>query len=175
MIIVTGTKRSGTSMWMQILIAAGFPHIGEAFPMRWEQTIKAANPDGFFESHLRRGVFYKTNPHPKTGAYLFPEQVQHHADDDEEGVFGAVPAIVKSLEPRRRGGAKRGFGSAREAVDRPRAGQLEAREQAERGVGDRQPRGAADRREHHALDEQLPRDPRAARADRQPHRDLAAP
>ena len=76
MFIVTGTKRSGTSMWMQILIAAGLPIIGEAFPMRWEQTIKAANPEGFYESHLRRGIYYRTNPHPKTAAYLFPEQVQ---------------------------------------------------------------------------------------------------
>ena len=49
MFIVTGTKRSGTSMWMQILIAAGLPIIGEAFPMRWEHTIKAANPEGFYE------------------------------------------------------------------------------------------------------------------------------
>jgi len=30
--IVTGTKRSGTSMWMQLLRAAGFPPIGEALP-----------------------------------------------------------------------------------------------------------------------------------------------
>jgi len=90
MIIVTGTKRSGTSMWMQILIAAGFPIIGEAFPMRWEQTIKAANPDGFYESHLRRGIYYRTNPHPKTGAYLFPEQVQHH------GVKVFVPGLIRS-------------------------------------------------------------------------------
>jgi hypothetical protein len=90
MIIVTGTKRSGTSMWMQILIAAGFPYVGEPFSGRWEQTIKAANPDGFFESHLRRGIYYKTNPHPKTGAYLFPEQVVHHA------VKVFIPGLVRS-------------------------------------------------------------------------------
>jgi putative methionine-R-sulfoxide reductase with GAF domain len=90
MIIVTGTKRSGTSMWMQILIAAGFPIIGEAFPMRWEHTIKAANPEGFYESHLRRGIYYRTNPHPKTGAYLFPEQVQHHA------VKVFIPGLIRS-------------------------------------------------------------------------------
>ncbi|MCY1008022.1 hypothetical protein OV079_21175 [Nannocystis pusilla] len=90
MIIVTGTKRSGTSMWMQILIGAGFTYIGEQFSGRWEQTIKAANPDGFYESHLRRGIYYKTNPHPKTGAYLFPEQVQHHA------VKVFIPGLVRS-------------------------------------------------------------------------------
>ena len=90
MMIVTGTKRSGTSMWMQILIGAGYPIIGEAFPMRWEHTIKAANPEGFYESHLRRGIFYRTNPHPKTGAYLFPEQVQHHA------VKVFIPGLIRS-------------------------------------------------------------------------------
>lgn len=90
MMIVTGTKRSGTSMWMQILIGAGYPIIGEAFPMRWEHTIKAANPEGFYESHLRRGIFYRTNPHPKTGAYLFPEQVTHHA------VKVFIPGLVRS-------------------------------------------------------------------------------
>lgn len=90
MLIVTGTKRSGTSMWMQILIGAGFAYVGEPFSGRWEQTIKAANPDGFFESHLRRGIYYKTNPNPKTGAYLFPEQVQHHA------VKVFIPGLVRS-------------------------------------------------------------------------------
>ena len=78
MIIVTGTKRSGTSMWMQILTAAGFPAFGEAFPRNWENTIKSANPDGFYESILRRGIYYKTNPHPVSGAYFFPEQVERH-------------------------------------------------------------------------------------------------
>ena len=29
MVIVTGTRRSGTSMWMQILQAAGLPIVGE--------------------------------------------------------------------------------------------------------------------------------------------------
>lgn len=90
MIIVTGTKRSGTSMWMQILIAAGLPYVGERFSGRWEQTIKAANPEGFYESHLRRGIYYKTNPHPRTGAYLFPEQVLHHA------VKVFIPGLVRS-------------------------------------------------------------------------------
>ena len=32
MIFVSGTKRSGTSMWMQVLRAAGLPVLGEAFP-----------------------------------------------------------------------------------------------------------------------------------------------
>lgn len=70
MIIVTGTKRSGTSLWMQILTAAGFQYIGRPFSKDWEQSIKPANPHGFFESQLRGGIYHKTNPHPKSGDYL---------------------------------------------------------------------------------------------------------
>jgi len=76
MIIVTGTKRSGTSMWMQILKAAGFPILGEAFPGDWGETIREANSGGFYESPLRHGIYYATNPHPKTGAFLPPHETQ---------------------------------------------------------------------------------------------------
>jgi hypothetical protein len=79
MIIVTGTKRSGTSMWMQILASAGFTVIGEKFPHDWISTIKGANPRGFYESKLCRGVNFQTNPNPETGTYLAPVQVQSHA------------------------------------------------------------------------------------------------
>jgi len=90
MIIVTGTKRSGTSMWMQLLQAAGFPPIGDAFPRNWETTLKDANPGGFWESELRRGIFYETNPDPKTGTYLFPEQTERHA------VKVFIPGLLKT-------------------------------------------------------------------------------
>lgn len=90
MIIVTGTKRSGTSMWMQVLIAAGFPSFGEAFPRVWEKTIKDANPDGFYESILRRGIYWQTNPHPRTGDYFFPEQVEEHI------VKVFIPGLVRT-------------------------------------------------------------------------------
>lgn len=90
MIIVTGTKRSGTSMWMQLLHAAGFPPIGEAFPRNWETTLKDANPGGFWESELRRGIYYETNPDPKTGAYLFPEQTERHA------VKVFIPGLIRT-------------------------------------------------------------------------------
>ncbi|MFT6395680.1 MAG: hypothetical protein ACJAYU_000422 [Bradymonadia bacterium] len=73
MIIVTGTKRSGTSMWMQLMNAAGVPVLGEEFSKNWKDTIHDANPHGFFESDMRRGVYYKTNPNPKNGYYLTPE------------------------------------------------------------------------------------------------------
>jgi hypothetical protein len=90
MIIVTGTKRSGTSMWMQLLKAAGFPPIGQAFPRNWETTLKDANPAGFWESELRRGIYYETNPDPKTGAYLFPEQTERYA------VKVFIPGLIKT-------------------------------------------------------------------------------
>jgi hypothetical protein len=90
MVIVTGTKRSGTSLWMQILIAAGIPHFGEAFPRDWESTLKEANKEGFYESMLRAGIYYATNPHPKTGAYFFPEQVDGHC------VKVFIPGLVRS-------------------------------------------------------------------------------
>ena len=90
MIIVTGTKRSGTSMWMQILGAAGLPLFGEAFPRDWGKTLRDANPEGFYESILRQGIYWRTNPHPRTGAYFFPEQVQRHA------VKVFIPGLVRT-------------------------------------------------------------------------------
>ncbi len=90
MIIVTGTKRSGTSMWMQLLKAAGFPPIGDAFPRNWAKTIKDANPGGFWESELRRGIYYATNPQPKTGTYLFPQQTRRNA------VKVFIPGLIRS-------------------------------------------------------------------------------
>ena len=90
MIIVTGTKRSGTSMWMQILGAAGLPLFGEAFPRDWGRTLRDANPEGFYESILRQGIYWRTNPHPQTGAYFFPEQVQRHA------VKVFIPGLVRT-------------------------------------------------------------------------------
>jgi hypothetical protein len=79
MIIVSGTKRSGTSMWMHVLVAAGLPYIGERFPAGWSELLREANPDGFFESELTGGIYYRTNPHPLTGAYLSPQQTRQHA------------------------------------------------------------------------------------------------
>jgi hypothetical protein len=90
MIIVTGTKRSGTSMWMQILIAAGIPHFGDAFPKDWGTTLKDANKEGFYESLLRAGIYHATNPHPRTGSYFFPEQVEGHC------VKVFIPGLVRS-------------------------------------------------------------------------------
>lgn len=90
MVIVTGTKRSGTSMWMQILAAAGLPVIGEAFPSHWGESIREANAQGFFESKLRKGIFYLTNPDPKTGAFFPPAHTQRHA------VKVFIPGLVRT-------------------------------------------------------------------------------
>ena len=90
MIIVTGTKRSGTSMWMHMLVAAGLPCIGDRFPAGWGELLRDANPDGFFESELVAGVNYRTNPHPMTGAYLSPRATQHHA------VKVFIPGLVRT-------------------------------------------------------------------------------
>ncbi len=90
MIVVTGTKRSGTSMWMQLLKAAGFPPIGDAFPRNWGKTIHDANPGGFWESELRLGINYQTNPDPKSGTYLFPNQTRRNA------VKVFIPGLIRS-------------------------------------------------------------------------------
>ena len=79
MIIVSGTKRSGTSMWMHILATAGLEIIGERYPAGSDGLLGEANPDGFFESQLVSGINFQTNPHPLTGTYLAPEATRRHA------------------------------------------------------------------------------------------------
>ena len=91
MFLVSGTKRSGTSMWMQVLRSAGVPVLGSAFPRNWDKSsLKDANPDGFYESILRQGIYFRTNPHPTTGAYFMPEHVKGYA------VKVFVPGVVRS-------------------------------------------------------------------------------
>ena len=77
-------------MWMQILRAAGYDTIGEPFPRDWERTIRAANSEGFYESPFRTGVYYATNPNPRTGVYLSP------ADSRRVAVKVFVPGLVRS-------------------------------------------------------------------------------
>ncbi|MCA9492478.1 MAG: hypothetical protein KC621_21240 [Myxococcales bacterium] len=90
MVVVTGTKRSGTSLWMRMLIEAGLPSIGEAFPTVWGDSIRDANPHGFFESRLRRGIWFATNPDPRTGAYLHAGPTRLHA------VKVFVPGVIRT-------------------------------------------------------------------------------
>ncbi len=77
-------------MWMQVLAAAGLPIIGEAFPGDWSETLREANPHGFYECLLRHGVYYRTNPHPVTGEFVLPEQVRGHA------VKVFIPGVIRS-------------------------------------------------------------------------------
>lgn len=90
MFVITGTKRSGTSMWMQLFAAAGLPVVGEAFSRNWAETIRDANPHGFYESSFRRGVYFETNPNPKTGAYVTAGQLRGKAIK----IF--VPGLVRT-------------------------------------------------------------------------------
>lgn len=90
MIVVTGSMRSGTSAWMQILAAAGYPYIGEAFAAHWGDDLRARNPKGFFESQLVAGIYFATNPHPETGHFLRPGKTSRHA------VKVFVPGLVRS-------------------------------------------------------------------------------
>ena len=90
MVVVTGTKRSGTSMWMRMLVEGGLPHFGERFPARWQESIPTANPHGFYESRLRRGVYYATNPDPETGEYLAAAATRDHA------VKVFIPGVVRT-------------------------------------------------------------------------------
>ncbi|MBZ5708131.1 hypothetical protein [Nannocystis pusilla] len=89
MLFVSGTKRSGTSMWMQVFRAAGLPVLGEAFP-RGFTGIQEANPDGFYETLLRHGIYYRTNPNPTTGEYFLPDHVEGYA------VKVFIPGVIRS-------------------------------------------------------------------------------
>ncbi len=77
MIVVAGTHRSGTSLWMQILRAAGLPVLGERFPRKFS-GLTALNPEGFWETRLRTGINFLSNPDPETGIYLAPEATRDH-------------------------------------------------------------------------------------------------
>ena len=77
MIIVTGTKRSGTSLWMQILERSGFQILGEKFPSEWGKSIVDANPNGFYESTLRYGINWTSNP--AKDHYFHPDAYRNHA------------------------------------------------------------------------------------------------
>lgn len=78
-------------MWMQVLRSAGVPVLGSAFPRNWaKSSLKDANPDGFYESILRQGIYFRTNPHPTTGAYFMPADVEGYA------VKVFVPGVVRS-------------------------------------------------------------------------------
>ncbi len=77
-------------MWMQILIAAGFPYVGEKYSGNWARSIRDANPEGFFESRLRQGIYFATNPDPDTGRFLHPKTVRRHV------VKVFIPGLIRT-------------------------------------------------------------------------------
>ena len=75
---------------MQILINAGFPFIGKDFIGTWKDSIAEANSEGFYESSLRTGINFTTNPNPGSGTYLHPHTTTNYAAK----VF--VPGLVRT-------------------------------------------------------------------------------
>ncbi len=104
MLIVSGARRSGTSMWMQVLQAAGLPVIGEAFPLEWKQTLGQLNRGGFYESTLRDGINFTSNPHPVSGVYLHPAEtradvVKVFAEGVVHTDFAFLDRVLVSVRP----------------------------------------------------------------------------
>ncbi len=75
---------------MQILKAGGVQTIGKDFSSIWKDTIYSANKRGFYESLFRRGIYYRTNPSPHSGAWIPPDTSQHL------GVKVFVPGVLRS-------------------------------------------------------------------------------
>ncbi len=105
MFILTGSKQSGTALWMQILIAAGYPPFGEDVALESAQRPSDANADRRFEASLRHGINFTTNPSPTTGQYVFPEQLARHVAEifpfgvarTERAYVGKVVATLRPL------------------------------------------------------------------------------
>lgn len=91
MVIVSGSKRSGTSMWMQILVAAGLEPLGRRFSANWEERLSHLNPEGFYESPFRHGLNFTNNPDPQTGQYIDPREETFTAMK----VFGSALAMTE--------------------------------------------------------------------------------
>lgn len=91
-------------MWMQVLEAAGLPVIGERFPLNWEKTLGDLNRGGFYESTLRDGVNFTTNPHPVSGVYLHPHEtradvVKVFAEGVVHTEFAFLDRVLVSVRP----------------------------------------------------------------------------
>jgi len=85
MIIVTGHKRSGTSLMMQMLDKAGFITIGEKFPEAWDKKMYGKNKEGFFESKfIDQGVNNSTSP------------FTHRDDTELSAVKVFTPGLLKT-------------------------------------------------------------------------------
>lgn len=75
--LVSGTRCSGATVWMKALEGAGIPVVGKSFPRDWDGNAPSTpGPEDQYHSLLRGGIYYRTNPHPVTGRYFVPEDVQ---------------------------------------------------------------------------------------------------
>lgn len=88
--LVSGTRCSGASLWMQVLEAAGVRVLGKSPPRQpgvngsvrpspdsaAPETEPAPDPEDAYDSFLRTGIYYRTNPHPVTGRYFVPDDVR---------------------------------------------------------------------------------------------------
>ena len=59
---------------MQILEKGGIRILGEKFPADWKDRMEEANPNGYYESTLVQGINYHTNPDPRSGAWIPPQE-----------------------------------------------------------------------------------------------------
>ncbi len=91
-------------MWMQVLEAAGLPVIGERFPLDWKARLGELNRGGFYESTLRDGINFTTNPHPVSGVYLHPHEtradvVKVFAEGVVHTEFAFLDRVLVSVRP----------------------------------------------------------------------------
>lgn len=91
-------------MWMQVLEAAGLPTIGEAFPLDWEQALGSLNRGGFYESTLRDGINFTSNPSPSSGVYLHPHEtrcdvIKVFAEGVVQSDFAFLDRVLVSVRP----------------------------------------------------------------------------
>ncbi len=91
-------------MWMQALRAAGFPVWGEAHPEPWGERLRSLNPGGFWETPLREGINFTTNPDPGTGAWVDPRQtrgdvIKVFAQGVARTDFAYLDRVVATIRP----------------------------------------------------------------------------
>jgi len=60
---------------MQILEQGGIQILGDQFPANWKNLIEEANPKGYYESTLVQGINFRSNPDPRSGAWIPPHKV----------------------------------------------------------------------------------------------------
>lgn len=93
MILVSGAKRTGTSLMMQLLEKAGFNVLGEKFPALWKGRNSHKNKEGYYESKfVDEGVRFSNCPFTPLGAELHAVKVFAHAisETDSQYIFKII-------------------------------------------------------------------------------------